>query len=392
MPTAAIYDPYFDTLGGGERYCLTVAEILIKNDWAVDLFWSGDQALIRQAKSRFSLQLDGLKIVPDIFHLKAQKIDLLENRQQIKNLISRPSFPPQDLIQRLQKFIKNRHITRKYDLFFYLSDGSVPFLFAKNNLLHVQVPFNIDPSPAQRMLNLVKFRIGKTKIVCNSRFTQKFTRKLYNQPSTVLYPPVDVDKFSPDSDKKNYILSVGRFDNILNAKKQDVLISAFQIINRQNPTWKLILAGGSSQNPTQNSFLKHLKSVSKDLPIDFVVNSPFVDLQKLFSVSKIYWHAAGYQVDQDIHPEATEHFGIAVVEAMASGLVPLVVDKGGLPEIIRHNVNGYHWSELDQLIAKTQLLIGHPQKLAKMSRQALADCQKFSKNNFATQLFRLINN
>ena len=26
---AAIYDPYLDTLGGGERYCLTVAEILL---------------------------------------------------------------------------------------------------------------------------------------------------------------------------------------------------------------------------------------------------------------------------------------------------------------------------------------------------------------------------
>jgi len=38
---AAIYDPYLDTLGGGERYCLTVAEILLKNGWQVDLFWSG---------------------------------------------------------------------------------------------------------------------------------------------------------------------------------------------------------------------------------------------------------------------------------------------------------------------------------------------------------------
>ena len=27
---AAIYDPYLDTLGGGERYCLTIAEILLK--------------------------------------------------------------------------------------------------------------------------------------------------------------------------------------------------------------------------------------------------------------------------------------------------------------------------------------------------------------------------
>ena len=127
-------------------------------------------------------------------------------------------------------------------------------------------------------------------------------------------------------------------------------------------------------------------------PVKFVINPPFSRLQKLYSISKIYWHAAGYQVDQDIHPEATEHFGITVVEAMASGLVPLVVDKGGLPEIISHNQNGFLWSSLKSLTAKTQLLIGHPKKLAKMSQQAIIDCQKFSKANFENQLLRLISN
>ena len=53
----AIYDPYLDTLGGGERYCLTVAEILLKNNYQVDLFWSGDKTLIEKAEKRFSLNL-----------------------------------------------------------------------------------------------------------------------------------------------------------------------------------------------------------------------------------------------------------------------------------------------------------------------------------------------
>ena len=54
---AAIYDPYLDTLGGGERYCLTVAEILLKNGYKVDIFWSGDKTLIEKAEKRFSLDL-----------------------------------------------------------------------------------------------------------------------------------------------------------------------------------------------------------------------------------------------------------------------------------------------------------------------------------------------
>ena len=387
---AAIYDPYLDTLGGGERYCLTVAQILLKHHWQVDLFWSGEKDLINRAQKRFSLDLNGLRLVPDVFQIKAQKIDMLENRQQIRTLISQTTTRQQNPIQKLQKFIQNYHIGKGYDLFFYLSDGSVPFLFGQNNLLHIQVPFNISLSPAQKLLNLIKFKAGKIKIVCNSRFTQKFTKKLFSQPSTILYPPVDIDKFKPAASKKNYILSVGRFDNILNAKKQDVLISAFQTLSRQNSTWQLVLAGGSTQTPGKNLYLKHLLYIAKNLPVKFVVNPPFSRLQKLYSASKIYWHAAGYQVNQDIHPEATEHFGITVVEAMASGLVPLVVNQGGLPEIINHNQNGFLWSDIKELTAKTQFLIGHPKKLAKMSQSALADCQKFSKSNFESQLLKII--
>ena len=389
---AAIYDPYLDTLGGGERYCLIVAEILLKNGWQVDLFWSGPKDLIGRAEKRFSLQLEKLTLVPDVFQLRAKKLDLLEDRQQIKSLINQPRYPQQNIIQKTRKFIKNYRITKNYHLFFYLSDGSVPFLFAQNNILHVQVPFNVTPTTGHKIINFLKFKTGQTKIICNSDFTKKFTKKLFRQPSIVLYPPVDIDKFTPDSDKKNHILSVGRFDNILNAKKQDILISAFSTLHHRNPTWKLILAGGSIQNPDKNSFLKHLKFIAKDLPVEFVVNPPFTDLQKLFSAAKIYWHAAGYQINQDIHPEAAEHFGITVVEAMASGLVPVVVDKGGLPEIVNNNKNGFHWSDVSQLVAKTQLLIRHPKKISQMSQRALIDCQKFSKSNFENQLLRLINN
>lgn len=389
---AAIYDPYLDTLGGGERYCLTVAEILLKNGWQVDLFWSGSKDLVSRAEKRFSLQLKKLTLVPDVFGLRARKLDLLESRQQIESLISQPHPPSQNVIQKTKKFIRNYRITRNYNLFFYLSDGSVPFLFAKNNILHVQVPFNITPTTGHKIINTIKFRIGQTKIICNSQFTKKFTKKLFRQPSAVLYPPVDIEKFNPGSNKKNHILSVGRFDNILNAKKQDILISAFQDIHRHHPEWKLILAGGSIQNPNQNSFLKHLKFISKDLPVEFIVNPPFTDLQKLFTTAKIYWHAAGYKIDQEAHPETAEHFGITVVEAMASGLVPIVVNKGGLPEIITEGKNGFLWSDINQLVDKTQLLISQPKKLIGMSRQSLIDCQKFSKNNFQKQLLDLTNN
>ncbi|MBU3935531.1 hypothetical protein KJ909_02560, partial [Patescibacteria group bacterium] len=149
LPTmkAAIYDPYLDTLGGGERYCLTVAEILLKAGWQVDLFWSGNKNLVKQAESRFSLQLTGLKLIEDIFNLRAQKIDLIENQNQLKNIIAQKIADPQNSTQKIKRWLKNYQQTKSYDLFFYLSDGSTPFLFAKKNILHVQVPFKFSLSP-----------------------------------------------------------------------------------------------------------------------------------------------------------------------------------------------------------------------------------------------------
>ena len=384
---AGIYDPYLDTLGGGERYCLTVAEILLKNNWQVDLFWSGQKDLIDKAQRRFSLKIDQINLVDDIFHLQKIKLDPQEDILQIKTLLNHHRLPH----NKIGKIAKNYQTMRQYDLIFYLSDGSIPLLFAKKNLFHVQVPFRLNLSQTKTLLNNLKLKLSKSTIICNSAFTQKFTSQSLKHQSTVLHPPVDVEKFKASKFKRNYILSVGRFDNILNAKKQDILIKAFAKLSPRHPGWKLVLVGGSAQDPDQNQYLLHLKKIATSLPIKFIINPPFSRLKRIYAKSKIYWHAAGYNVDQDQHPEATEHFGMVVVEAMASGLVPLVVNKGGLPEIVNHESNGFHWSNTKELILQTEDLILRPEKLKTMAITAKADSQQFSKDAFAKKLLNIVN-
>ena len=174
-------------------------------------------------------------------------------------------------------------------MIFYLSDGSIPLLFGKKNYLHVQVPFvshyNL-PSQISRRLKSKLF----TNIICNSQFTAKYQDQAVKNKVLVVYPPVDVDKFYASKSKENIILSVGRFDNILNAKKQDVLVDAFRQLSKKSPlgNWKLVLAGGSITEPEKNSFIQHLQKQAKNLPIEFMINPPFNILQELYSVSKIY--------------------------------------------------------------------------------------------------------
>lgn len=379
---AGIYDPYLDTLGGGERYCLTVAEILTHNGYQVDLFWGGDPQYLSKAAQRFSLDLANINIVPDIFESDANKLDSLEDLENIKNIQTHQHS------RKIKLLLEKIKTTRQYDLIFYLSDGSIPFLFSKQNLLHIQVPLIQNQSPTKKIITNLKLR-NFSHIICNSEFTRKVAQNSLDHQCQTLYPPVDVNKFQNNTDKDNIILAVGRFDNILNFKKQDVLIEAFKQINQTG--WKLVLAGGSMELPDHNHYLRHLQTLADGSNIEFIVNANFETLRDIYSRSKIFWHAAGFGEDENIHPEHTEHFGMTTVEAMASGIVPLVVAKGGLPEIVTDGVNGYLWSTVDELILKTKNLFSNPGLLSELSTAAIAKSQNFTKEKFAANFLKLIN-
>ena len=60
-----IFDPYLDDLGGGEKYMMTIAQVLSeKHD--VSVFWDNKFDLDGLLK-RFSLDLSKVKITPNIF-------------------------------------------------------------------------------------------------------------------------------------------------------------------------------------------------------------------------------------------------------------------------------------------------------------------------------------
>lgn len=347
MKKAILYSPYLDSLGGGERYMLTVASLLSKNNYQVDFIWKGKPEYIKKAQENFNLNLS--------------KINFL-----------RLDFASLNLFRRLI-------MMRKYDLSFFLSDGSIPFLFAKKNLLHVQVPFNLN----QQNTYLIKLKLALIdKLVCNSNFTKKWTEKTYHTSKTaVLYPPVDTHLFKHSLKNFNQILSVSRFSTSLNNKRQDILIDAFKKLFANNNTYKLVLAGSSSDN---NPIINNLKSKAKGLPVTFILNPNIEKLKDLYSESKFFWHAAGFGIDQDLNPQSTEHFGIVLVEALSSGCIVFAVDKGGAREIIQDGKNGYLYTTVDALVSKT---LGHKKFLKKTN----SSINKFSISMFKSNLLKLIN-
>lgn len=262
--------------------------------------------------------------------------------------------------------------TRPYDTIVYLSDGSVPLLGGKRNLLHMQVPFH--GVGGSSFKNRLKAHFIHAVIV-NSEFTKRVIDQEYRLNSEVIYPPVT--PIEGAAQKENLILSVGRFEPSINAKHQDVLIQAFKTLSPRLPGWKLILAGASSST----KWVTQLQQSASGLPIEFVINASYADLCKLYAVSRIYWHAAGFGIDEVKNPELTEHFGISTVEALSAGCIPLVVPYGGQREIIPDQK--YHWESLEELVAKTL-------EATKSGVLPQVDIGRYSTNNFSAHLQRLL--
>lgn len=354
MKKALIYDPYLDTLGGGERYVLSFANSLISLGFQVDLAWP-DQSIIDQASKRFGQDYSKINVSSTVFGACQ----------------GQTSLPHKYKTQ------------RSYDLVFWVSDGSLPFLFGKQNYLHLQVPFvNFAESD-----NLKWFKnLFVKKYICNSRFTQNtYTHVLPGKKLTVLYPPVDT-KSMVRQKKENWIISVARFDSPLHHKRQDVLISAFQKLSNQVNNYKLILAGGSKDNQIISDLIKK----SKNLNVDFVINPDFPTLKDLYAKSRFFWHAAGFDVDESKNPEKVEHFGITTVEAMASGCVPVVIKKGGQKEIVIDGQNGFLCETPEQLADKTLTLIEDKDKRLSFKRQSLFTASKFSLAQFNKTVKKIV--
>ncbi len=339
---AAIYNPYLDTLGGGERYTMAVAQVLLKSGHDVHIEWK-DKSIQKKLEERFGIKLQGVSFVDDI---------------------KRGS---------------------NYDLCFWVSDGSIPLLSARTNFIHFQIPFKFHER-GNLITRMKLLRIKK--IICNSYFTKKFIDKSFGINSVVLYPPADIKSFKPKK-KLNQIIYVGRFSKLTQSKRQDVLIESFKkVYDQGHREYKLILAGGIEVGT--GDFIYQLEKTLEGYPIKIIKSPSFKEIMKLVGESKIFWSAAGYGVDEDKHPSKVEHFGISVVEAMSAKCVPVIYKAGGYKEIIENSKNGFLWNDTAEFINKTINLIEDKRELAEVATKASLDSQKYSYENFEKNLLTFI--
>ncbi|GJQ63886.1 MAG: hypothetical protein SCALA702_29390 [Melioribacteraceae bacterium] len=154
--------------------------------------------------------------------------------------------------------------------------------------------------------------------VANSRYIARRIKKVYNREATVIYPPVDVDKFGLNTNKEDFYLAVARF---VPYKKMDLIVEAFT----KMPDKTLYVIGSGPDEAKIKALagqnIKFLGYQSDDALVDYMGRA------KSFVFA------------------AEEDFGITNVEAMACGTPVIAYGKGGATETIIPGETGYFFEK-----------------------------------------------
>ncbi len=350
--TAALYDPYLDTIGGGEKHILQILQVLADDGYEINIFW--DKNITAQLFKKFSLQLfKKLKYLPYIFR-------------------DNGAFHSFKTFETLKHF----------DYFFYVTDGSYFFSGAKKNFVFCMVPRkNLYPN------NIIdKLKTWNYRFISNSRYTQKWLGK-WGIKSDYIYPYINNELIDdPSPNKEKIILSVGRFFPQLHSKQHEKIIAVFNKMQRSHQNfkdYKLILAGGLKDE--DKDYFRQIKNLTQKNPS--IILKPDISLDELYELYKLatfFWHFTGYGVDEKAHPELVEHLGITPLEAMAAGAITFCYNAGGPKEIVTDGQNGYLFNNENELQTKMMAVLEDQNKQKTIRDNA----NNFIRQNFSYEVFK----
>ncbi|MBC7943044.1 glycosyltransferase [Candidatus Saccharibacteria bacterium] len=152
--------------------------------------------------------------------------------------------------------------------------------------------------------------------IANSSEVQKRIKKYYKRPSTIIHPPVDVNRFEPARTRGDYYVALGRQ---VPYKRIDLAIAAATQLGI-----KLRVYGNGSE---------HQRLVDMAGPTVQFFTDRFGDASDI-AVATALSGAKGY-----LFP-AEEDFGIVQVEALAAGAPVIAYAKGGTLDIVQDGESG----------------------------------------------------
>lgn len=237
----------------------------------------------------------------------------------------------------------------------------------RNAHLLCEFPFQRRLGPGSR-LRLALFR----SVVANSAFTARWIERRWGRPARVLHPPVF--PIAP-REKRPWIVAVGRFAGGGRSKRQVEMIEVFRTTDIAG--WELHLVG-TAQDP---EYVHRATEAARGLPVVFHLDASRQELEEVCGAASLFWHFTGVGEDAEAAPERMEHFGIATAEAMSAGAVPVVVARGGQPEIVGEA--GVLWETKEECAEATRRLCEDGELRTRLGEAARQRAESFAFPRFA---------
>jgi len=314
--SVGIYNSYWNSMGGGEKHALDIAEVSLLMGCETYLISETDFSIDGLA-TYFNKELQGAKklISGKVSESLTQRFDIFINSTFLSTLRSRAatsyyvvSFP--------QKTI-SRQILESYQF------------------LH------------------------------NSEFTRDWANRYWGPHScTTLFPVIGFAKEAAEQNdnkkdhktlvlKDKIILSVGRFNYNGHCKNHHLIAKVVKQLfakEKIKSGWQLVIAGSYNNNdPNSKRHYQDTKMHLEGTNSKILANASRIELDSLYRNASIYIHGAGLGVDEERNPEMCEHFGISVFEALLHNCIPIVHRSGGPSSLRKQSNAGYDYKDLEEL-------------------------------------------
>lgn len=364
-----IYNASWSTFGGGEKYSCAIADVFGDSGHQVTILADRPDITLEKLRSYFNLVLRGSEVVRC-------------SRREARGLLAQSD---------LACIVSNYRPlgTPGQRTLYVLQIPYPPITLTSAGLRVLKGELKEGAKDLLRRRLLADARKADVTLVY-SAFVKENLQRNHGLRSTVLYPPID--DFHRGVPKERAILSVGRiFRGLYNDKRYDVMVDAFRTLcaSGRAQGWEYWIAGSCGTDSASRDYLAFLTKLAADAPIRFFVNAPYEQLRSLYDRATIFWHAAGFGVDEWREPHRTEHFGMSTVEAMSASCVPVVVNNGGQREIVTHGLNGFLWNTVEELVAQTANLCSVPLETFRL--QARRRFTDFDRTQFARRLLSIVN-
>jgi len=375
---ALVLHNHFNNNGGAEKVAVSVLALLKRMGFKVTLM-SHDKVDWRRVSSAFGCRVEEIKpekeiqigLLPDgAYKRLLESVYTVVSRKNYDLIISTYAEADRGLAD-----INYIHYPHLYGL---KEEREKVYRSSLWKLYHM--PYQILHQ------TLDSLTLPKSTLIVNSTYTQKLAQRYIGFKPLVIHPPVDSVKISSITrawnkgglKRDNIVTTIGR---IAPGKYLD----AIPFIAAKTRSVKKFIIIGSTQHMFPD-YLSHLHKTIHQLglkdKIVILTDLPFEKKIKLMAMSRVY-----------LHVMPNEHFGIAVVEAMAAGLVPVVHRSGGpwIDILQRRHEYGLSYSTLeDAAYAIDEILMAEEWFIDELSARAREAAIRFDEHIFNRKMRKLI--